>query len=98
MHLPFLILDVTCEYLKYVEISSLHKYHFKILTCNRFKKMVMNKNLCIMLLVLVVTSCYQEHVIESIDEIVYKPYTKTDEPDTTYDYVGTMFTTTNHWL
>src|SRR5690606_27712855 len=98
MHLPFLILDVTCEYLKYVEISSLHKYHFKILTCNRFKKMVMNKNLGIMLLVLGVTSCNQEHVIESKDDIVLKPYPKTEETDQKDDYFGTIVDDPYRWL
>src|SRR5690606_4556317 len=74
------------------------KTNQKILTCTWFKKLVMNKNLGIMLLALGFTACNQEKVIESKDDIVLKPYPKTEKIDQNDDYFGTIVEDPYRWL
>lgn len=58
----------------------------------------MNKNLGIMLLALGFTACNQEKVIESKNDIVLKPYPKTEKTDQKDEYFGTIVDDPYRWL
>src|SRR5690606_35483412 len=70
----------------------------KILTCTWFKRRIMNKNLGIILLALGVTACNQDNSIQSKDDIVLKPYPKTEKIDQKDDYFGTTVEDPYRWL
>lgn len=58
----------------------------------------MNKNLGIILLALGVTACNQDNSIQSKDDIVLKPYPKTEKIDQKDDYFGTTVEDPYRWL
>lgn len=58
----------------------------------------MNKNLGIILLALGVTACDQDNSIQSKDDIVLKPYPKTEKIDQKDDYFGTTVEDPYRWL
>lgn len=58
----------------------------------------MNKNVGVILLALGFTACNQENVIESKENIVLKPYPKTEKIDQKDDYFGTTVEDPYRWL
>src|SRR5690606_17615008 len=90
--------------ISYPSLTSCQNYLFcgkkkiKILSCEWFKKRIMNKNLGIILLALGVTACNQENVIKSKEDIVLKPYPKTEKIDQKDDYFGTTVEDPYRWL